>query len=80
MIAFTNALWTGYELIDSKEESGITTAKIKRINENSTNDLLGAIIPHVQVVSINEILPSMNDIFIEKVNEINHPLQTSVDE
>lgn len=73
MIAFTNALWTGYELLEQDEKGGINKVKIKRITKQTTNSLLEAIIPHVEVVSINEILPSMNDIFIQKVNEINHP-------
>ena len=73
MIAFTNALWTGYELLEQEEKGGINKVKIKKISKQSTNNLLEAIIPHVEVVSLNEILPSMNDIFIEKVNEINQP-------
>ena len=80
MIAFTNALWTGYELIEQREEAGINKVKIKRITKQSTNDLLGAIIPHVEVISINEIIPSMNDIFIDKVNEINQPEPIKVNE
>lgn len=80
MIAFTNALWTGYELIEQREEAGINKVKIKRITKQSTNDLLGAIIPHVEVISINEIIPSMNDIFIDKVNEINQPELIKVNE
>jgi len=35
----------------------------------SGNELLAKAIPLVQVVSFHEILPSMNDIFIRKVNE-----------
>ncbi|MDA9563218.1 ABC transporter ATP-binding protein [Flavobacteriales bacterium] len=80
MIAFTNALWTGYELIDQREDGPYITAKIKRLTQHSTNDLLNAIIPHVEVISLNEILPSMNDIFIEKVNEINQNLAHINDE
>ena len=35
--------------------------------EASANDLLQAIIPQAEVLNLREILPSMNDIFIEKV-------------
>jgi ABC-2 type transport system ATP-binding protein len=35
----------------------------------SGNDLLAKVIPMVKVISFNEILPSMNDIFKFKVNE-----------
>lgn len=71
MIGFTNALWTGFELIDSEEKNGITTAKVKALNNNKPNTLLQAIIPHVEVLGFREEIPSMNDIFIRKVNEIN---------
>ncbi|MBL4655373.1 MAG: ATP-binding cassette domain-containing protein [Bacteroidia bacterium] len=36
--------------------------------EYKVNDLLNSFIPHVQVNSLNEIIPSMNDIFISKVS------------
>ncbi len=58
----------------------ILPQKLKRLTKHSTNDLLNAILPHVEVISLNEILPSMNDIFIEKVNEINQNLAHINDE
>lgn len=72
IIAFTNALWTGFELIDHKadEDSGLVTAKIKLLQKYTPNDLLQALIPHVQIFGLQEILPSMNEIFIRKVTEI----------
>lgn len=70
LIAFTNALWTGYELIEHKTERGIISAKVKLLGGNKTNDLLNTILPHVQIVSVQEHLPSMNEIFIRKVSEI----------
>ncbi len=68
-IAFTNAMWTGGELLDSFEEDGITTAKIKLLNNTKTNDLLQAVIPHIEIVGLEEIIPSMSEIFIKKVQE-----------
>ena len=73
LIGFTNALWTDFELIDSKEMDGIHHARIKIKEGKTPNDLLTSVIPHIQVRSMNEILPSMNDIFIEQVNLINSP-------
>lgn len=73
LIGFTNALWTNFELISSEEVHGIQHARIKIKEGLQPNDLLQAVIPHVQVRSMNEILPSMNDIFIEQVNRINSP-------
>ncbi|HRH66992.1 MAG TPA: ATP-binding cassette domain-containing protein, partial [Bacteroidia bacterium] len=68
-IGFTNALWTGFELLDLKEESDHQSAKIRMIGNHTTNELLQFLIPHVQILGFREIIPSMNDIFIQKVNE-----------
>lgn len=69
-IAFANALWTGFKLVDSTETDGEITARVKMLNNNKTNDLLSAVIPAVEILSIREILPGMNDIFIRKVTEM----------
>ncbi len=43
-----------------------------RISDNKTpNDLLKLLLPNVQIISVQEILPSLNDIFIKVVNEEN---------
>lgn len=73
-IGFTHALWTGYELIDLKPEEDHHVARIKMIASSSVNDLLKAILPHVEILSVQEVIPSMNDIFIMKVNE-NNPVK-----
>jgi ABC-2 type transport system ATP-binding protein len=70
LLKFTNALWTGGELIDSKELGPeYFSAKIKLLNKTTTNDLLNGLIPHVQIQGLQEVLPSMNDIFIEAVSQ-----------
>jgi ABC-2 type transport system ATP-binding protein len=68
MIAFVNALWTGFELVD-KEILGDDRfiAKLKMRGENSFEDLLRALIGQVQIEAAWEVLPSMQDIFIEMV-------------
>lgn len=68
-IGFTHALWTGYELIDVKEEEGYSSAKVKMLGGQKTNDLIQALLPHVELIGFNEVVPSINDIFIKKVNE-----------
>jgi len=45
------------------------TVKIKLPLEEKPNTLLQSVIPHLDVISFKEVLPSMNDIFIEKVQE-----------
>lgn len=71
MMGFANALWTGFELLGSEEVEGINKARVKTLRNNTPNNLLQAILPHVEVCGLREILPSMNDIFIRKVTEIN---------
>ena len=68
LIAFTNALWTNFELISTKSEDQTHTCKVKILNENMTlNHLLQATLPEVEVHGVTEIIPSMNDIFIQVV-------------
>lgn len=72
MIAFSNALWTGFEILSTKTDRGRTVVKVKGTDDRmSVNSLIGALIKDVKVISVHEITPSMNDIFIQKVNEIN---------
>lgn len=68
-IAFTSALWTGAELIDSSELDGVTSATVRLLNNTQPNDLLKAILPHVEVLGLQEIIPTMGEIFIKKVQE-----------
>lgn len=71
LIAFTNALWTGFELLESKKQEDRIIAKVKGIQPNaSVNALIGAILNDVTIISINEHIPTMNEIFIQKVNEV----------
>jgi len=71
-IAFTNALWTGFELIAAKQEDERTYAKVKANKNTNINQLIATILNDVTIISINEVIPSMNDIFIQKVNEISN--------
>ncbi len=74
-IGFTNALWSEFELIDINKEDEISKAKVKLLNNKKVNHLLTTILPEVEIVSINEVIPSMNEIFIQKINEFktNYP-------
>jgi len=68
-IGFAHALWTGFELLDLKEDHDHQVARVKMLNNHTTNDLLSVLLPNVQILGFREIIPSMNDIFIQKVNE-----------
>jgi len=49
MIAFTNALWTGCELIEHQDLGGHYMAKVKLLDHKSPNELLKAIIGEVEI-------------------------------
>ncbi len=68
-IAFTHALWTGFELVELKEDHEHHVAIVKILGNNSPNDLLSVLLPQVQVLGFRELIPSMNEIFIRKVSE-----------
>lgn len=77
MIAFTNALWSGFELVENSKtastenQESICKVKVKLLNNNKINDLLHAVLPQVQIHSVNEVIPSMNEVFITTVQELN---------
>lgn len=68
MIAFVNALWTGFELVD-KEILGDDRfiAKVKMRGDSSFEDLLKVLIGQVKIEAAWEVFPSMHDIFIQAV-------------
>ena len=80
MIAFTNALWTSFELLSSgKEPSGISFAKVRATGNQSLNDLLLAIARDAQIISITEDVPTMREIFIKMVNELQTENQNNLE-
>ena len=58
-----------FELISHQEEEGSRKAKIKVVDSGDSNQLLTLLIPKIRIISFNEVLPSMNDIFIRVVKE-----------
>jgi ABC-2 type transport system ATP-binding protein len=58
-----------FKVTEQQTDGDICSATIN-INDGKTrNDLLSELLPHISIISFNEILPTMNDIFISKVNE-----------
>jgi ABC-2 type transport system ATP-binding protein len=68
MIAFVNALWTGFEIID-KDILGDDrfVVRVKMRGDNSLEDLLKVLIGQVKIEAAWEVLPSMQDVFIDLV-------------
>lgn len=58
-----------YEIVDESKVNGHNSVKVKLLHHTNDNELLSLLIPSVEVLSFNEIIPGMNDIFIKVVNE-----------
>ena len=76
VLGFTNALWTGGEVLEKQTEEEIHTLTIKLVPNFPPSGLLQAVLPTCEILSFNELIPSMNDIFIRKVNEGNEVVGT----
>ncbi len=60
---------TSYSVIEDIQVRDIHYSKIKINNGRTPNDLLTEILPMANIISFQEILPSINDIFIEQVSK-----------
>lgn len=60
-----------FEIFKIQNEGEHGSAMVKILNGKTGNDLLERLLPKVSILSFNEILPTMNDIFINTVNS-NH--------
>lgn len=67
LMGFTNALWAGAELIDKKSDEDVHSVTVKLLRQNKPNDLLQAVLSTAEILSFQEVVPSMNDIFISVV-------------
>jgi ABC-2 type transport system ATP-binding protein len=56
-----------YELIALRAQEDLVQIEIKVNAEHQLNDVLNYLIPHVQIQQVKEIVPTIHDIFIEKV-------------
>lgn len=83
VVAFANAVWGGWELLE-REQIGEHEfiANIKLSENNSLNNYIKGILDHVELVEIQKVIPSMNDIFIKAVNQenSNQSTETSTNE
>jgi ABC-2 type transport system ATP-binding protein len=72
MIGFTNSLWTSAELLDKHQlDENTHKAKVKLLGNNSVNSMLQNLMGGVEIRGLKEIVPSMNDIFINVVTKQN---------
>lgn len=71
MMAFTNSLWTFGKLLEHSVDGEYCKAQVELVGNSRSNQLLESILPVADIHSFKELIPSMNDIFIAKVNEGN---------
>lgn len=67
ILAFTNALWSGAEILNKYTEGETHKVKLKLLGKNTSNDLISAILPYSNIISFKEVVPTMNEIFIHVV-------------
>jgi len=60
---------TDFEILSQVENNGIVETKIQKMNVGSNNSLLTSLIKQTEIHTFEELLPSMNDIFIETVRK-----------
>ena len=68
-IAFANALWTDFELMNQEEiEEGLFEAILIQRGERSVDDLIGNIKGHVSIEFVSRKRLNMHEIFLDLVN------------
>ncbi len=67
LIGFTNDLWAGAELLDKKSDGDTHTVTVKLLRQTTPNQMLQVVLNNAEIISFQELIPSMNDIFISVV-------------
>ncbi len=65
------ALTSDYVLEKEWDEKMMKKAVVKVLNSSHENRLISQLMPHVEILSFNEVIPSMNDVFIKVVQSYN---------
>ena len=70
MVAFANAVWGGWEMLEKEELNKDHFLVHVKLNDGvELNNYLKGLLEAVEVVSFNKVTLSMNEIFIKMVNE-----------
>jgi ABC-2 type transport system ATP-binding protein len=76
-VGFTHALWTGAEILDNHQDEDVHVFTIKAREGITSRHLMDALLPYGELVSFNELIPGMNDIFIRAVHGNNNQTANS---
>jgi len=63
------SLWASFELVENFAREEKSVAHIRLTGDRKLNDLLGALLPNLEINSVNELVPDMDQIFIEAVQK-----------
>lgn len=78
LVGFANTLWTSAEILDKgkEDDDDVNWAIIKIAQGVKSSALLKELLSIIEIVSFNEVIPSMNDIFISHVSKENNVVGT----
>jgi ABC-2 type transport system ATP-binding protein len=65
--AIKDTLTSRFDLLEHKLVKDLHQVRVRTFCQSQENELLAEVLPHVHVISYNEVFPSMNDIFIKVV-------------
>ncbi|MCF6242887.1 MAG: ABC transporter ATP-binding protein [Bacteroidales bacterium] len=68
---FSASVTTDFKIENIRKENGNTICRVKLLNGTNTNQLLTAMLQYGEIVGMNEVIPSVNDIFIRVVEREN---------
>lgn len=70
MLSFANALWTDFTLLHQKEvEANVFECSLQMRGQSNINVLMGSLLDKVEVQHLSEVLPSMQEVFIDLINQ-----------
>lgn len=79
-VNFSNALWTGARLAEKTEDKGVLTGIVELLPGNTINHVLATLLNAVEIVSVQENLPSMHKIFVCEIGGNDMLNQTALTE
>jgi ABC-2 type transport system ATP-binding protein len=68
-VALGNALSFTGELLGAQQKDGHTVARVRLTKGMKLNNVLGQLLPAVNILGVQEEIPRMHDIFISAVSE-----------
>lgn len=72
MIAFVNALWAGFEIINQRDLlNNRFEVELKMKRGNTIDELMSVLIGHVKIERIEEMMPSMQEVFVNAIDQSN---------